>query len=876
MTLFDSFGKPSWQHRDPEVRRAAVDEIEDESVLVSLIKDDPDEEVRSLALVRITNGDVLEDLVQILPSPFLEQAKKQLLGVLLPDPGKLSSMTDEARLVRIAGLTDEPELLDACIGRLRKPETLVDLAINHPLAKVRIAAAQEIEEEQYLKELLAQSRHKDKSVYRLSKERLDILHEAARIESERRAQIAQLLEDAGKLSSAVDSPEYKARFQVLEHRWIPLKEHATAEQRQKIEGDLETCARRIDDIERLRRAETEQHVRVEEAGQTFKDVLVELQGINPADLDLASSDGVKAFTTVLDGFENRWLGAMHDARPSSEQTRECKERLSTWRKIAQISQRISDRKPAMDQLHEEAGGLAKSDYMAHHKLLRKVEKHLKKLAWPETHSAFTPEPILGLNGLKEQLQHKLADLKKQEKNKLQQLDKAFTALVKELDDSHFNNADRLHNKIRNLLKQLGPDHQDRFHEELRPLTARLHEIHDWQGFAIEPKKVELCERMSALVGSDEPPDALAVKIKALQDEWKNLGHISPRRDQALWKKFHAAAEEAYKPCKEAFKRQSELKKENFKQRMALVEQLIDYDNRMNWPGSPESDSGAPGPDWRMVQKTLDTARSAFNSIKPLDGRGERKSRKALKKACDRIYGHIKDEYGRNISRKEELVREAQSLAEIEDLREAINRAKDIQRDWKSVGLTPRQVDRKLWKELRKACDAVFARLDDQRKAERAVKNERIEQAKLRAKQERERWPRLLDRMHACALKISDEEKAAALWNREGGIPRDIDKNALEAWWENGSDQEASEVELRQACIAMEILLEVDSPPEDKDARMEYQMQRLLEGLGSAQAEHHERLIQQINDFIAMRPPAKWLERFVCDGKIIPRSERERD
>jgi hypothetical protein len=310
--------------------------------------------------------------------------------------------------------------------------------------------------------------------------------------------------------------------------------------------------------------------------------------------------------------------------------------------------------------------------------------------------------------------------------------------------------------------------------------------------------------------------------------------------------------------------------------MALVEQLIDYDNRMNWPGSPESDSSAPGPDWRMVQKTLDTARSAFNSIKPLDGRGERKSRKALKKVCDRIYGHIKDEYGRNISRKEELVREAQSLAEIEDLREAINRAKDIQRDWKSVGLTPRQVDRKLWKELRKACDAVFARLDDQRKAERAVKNERIEQAKLRAKQERERWPRLLDRMHACALRISDEEKAAELWNQEGGIPRDIDKNALEAWWENGSDQEASEVELRQACIAMEILLEVDSPPEDKDARMEYQMQRLLEGLGSSQAEHHERLIQQINAFIAMRPPAMWLERFVCDGKIIPRKDRERD
>jgi hypothetical protein len=807
------------------------------------------EQVRSLALARISKGEILEDLIQALSPPLQEQGKKQWLGLLLPDPEKISSITDEQQLVRIAGLTDEPELLEACISRLRKAETLVDLAINHPLAKVRIAAAQEIREEPYLKELLAQSRHKDKSVYRLSKERLDKLHEVARIESERSEQIARLLEDVNKLSSAVDSPEYKARFQVLEHRWNPLKEHATAEQRQQIDGDLEICARRIDEIEGLRLAEAEQQNRAEKAEQTFKDVLVELSRLELANLDLASSEGLKAFTIALDGFEDRWLAAMHDAHPSSEQTRECKDYLADWRKIAQISRRVLDRKAALVHLHEEAGGIARSDFMAHHTLLRKVEKHLKKLYWPESHSDVTPEPILGLNTLREQLQQQLEELKKQEKNKLQQVDSAFTALRQELDDSHFNNADRLHNKIKNLLKQLGPDHQDRFHQELRPLTARLNEIHDWQGFAIEPKKIELCDRMTALIGSDESPNSLAAKIKALQDEWKSLGHISPRRDQALWKKFHAAAEEAYKPCKEAFSRQSELKKENLRQRMEVVEQLINYDNRMHWPGSPESDAGAPEPDWRMVQKTLDTARSAFNEIKPVDGRGERKSRKALKVVCDRIYGHIKDEYGRNISRKEELVREAESLAEIEDLREAINRAKDIQRDWKAVGLTPRQVDRKLWKKLRKACDSVFARLD---------------------------WPRLLDRMKACVSRGSDEEKAAALWDQEGGIPRGIDKNALEVWWEKGSDQDASEAGLREACIAMEILLEVDSPPEDKEARMEYQMKRLLEGMGSAQAEHHERLIQQINAFIGLRPPSEWLERFVCNGNIIPRKERKRD
>ena len=141
--------------------------------------------------------------------------------------------------------------------------------------------------------------------------------------------------------------------------------------------------------------------------------------------------------------------------------------------------------------------------------------------------------------------------------------------------------------------------------------------------------------------------------------------------------------------------------------------------------------------------------------------------------------------------------------------------------------------------------------------------------------ERERWPRLLGRMQACALRPDSEDKAADLWNQEGDIPREIDQDALQAWWENGPDRELNEDDLRQACIAMEILLEVDSPPEDKEARMAYQMQRLLKGIGSSQGGYHERLIRQINEFMSMRPPAEWLERFTCGGKIIPRNDRLR-
>ena len=282
----------------------------------------------------------------------------------------------------------------------------------------------------------------------------------------------------------------------------------------------------------------------------------------------------------------------------------------------------------------------------------------------------------------------------------------------------------------------------------------------------------------------------------------------------------------------------------------------------------------------MVQKTLDTARAAFNNIKPVDGKGERKSRKALQKICDRIYGHIKDEYERNIAHKRELISQAKAFIELEDLREAINGAKDIQREWKNVGLTPRQVDRGLWKDFRSACDGVFARLDEQRKQQntarseqlaqvKAEKNERMELAKQRALKEQQRWPHLLELFQACVIKAEDDKKATEVWEKEGDIPTGVDKIALKAWWDSGPDDKLTEDVQREACIAMEILLGVDSPVEDKEARMAYQMKRLLEGLGSQQGEHQERLIQQVNEFIAMRPQAVWLDRFCCGGKINP-------
>ena len=68
--MFDSFNKPGWQHTKPEVRKAAIDELDDVAVLVELIHKDPEPEVQAHALARITDSDELDKLADTLPQPL--------------------------------------------------------------------------------------------------------------------------------------------------------------------------------------------------------------------------------------------------------------------------------------------------------------------------------------------------------------------------------------------------------------------------------------------------------------------------------------------------------------------------------------------------------------------------------------------------------------------------------------------------------------------------------------------------------------------------------------------------------------------------------------------------------------------------------------
>ena len=99
MSLFDSLTGPKWQHSDPQVRKDAIEQLDDPDILLGLVASDPEPTVQAAALARISDADTLDRLIETLPQPLRQQARSQRLRQLLPSTAGLAGIEDDATLV---------------------------------------------------------------------------------------------------------------------------------------------------------------------------------------------------------------------------------------------------------------------------------------------------------------------------------------------------------------------------------------------------------------------------------------------------------------------------------------------------------------------------------------------------------------------------------------------------------------------------------------------------------------------------------------------------------------------------------------------------------------------------------------------------------
>ncbi|MBV8805538.1 MAG: DUF349 domain-containing protein [Sinobacteraceae bacterium] len=233
--------------------------------------------------------------------------------------------------------------------------------------------------------------------------------------------------------------------------------------------------------------------------------------------------------------------------------------------------------------------------------------------------------------------------------------------------------------------------------QLQSLDAKLDELKDWKSFSVTPKRAELMEEMEALVGASLDPQALADRIKSLQEQWRTLSKGAGESLEADWQRFHEAAQKAYQPCREYFEAQALVRKENLQRRAALLARLSAFESGHDWEQ----------PDWRKVIAAVRESKQEWRRHSPVDRAAGKELHGQFVAIITSMKTRLDAEYARNTQQKNLLIERAQQLLGSEDSRKAIEQVKELQQKWRSVGPVPREADHRLWEEFRQHCDAVF-------------------------------------------------------------------------------------------------------------------------------------------------------------------------
>ncbi|MAE21629.1 MAG: hypothetical protein CMK92_04290 [Pseudomonas sp.] len=823
-------------------------------------------------------------------------------------PGNtLPANADEATLTRIIALSQNDDLSQAAIARISS-EACLTLAMEHSVAKVRLAAAQRISSEEALKQLQKHAQGKDKAVFRYCKDALAALHDAQAAHAELQARADYIREQAQSQLRLGITPEFTGKVQVLKQRYDALVQDVSDASALNMD-DLPALLTQLDDaLTAHKEAEAKAEAEKAALAAAFEQQARTLSNIQDAIASLSDDSTAEGVKAILLSEESAWANATAEHSADAKQQKAYDQAMADLT-LAAAALAYRD-EHALDNLLnrsavpsevpaetsvETPAETPNADANTTTTLAEQAQQHLAQLSWPA--QADTPSWLLALKKLAGEKPKKTKARKAtntqapvDDTAARKEATDCLDALDSALEARQVSDATAALKQFNKVSQQLTQKSQHQLNGRLRLLTNQLNELRDWQGFAITPKKAALAEQMEALVSAELAPELLADRIKTLQQEWKALGHSN---DQDLWTRFKEAADKAYEPCKAWYAEQAAIKAGRVNKRQALTAELVRYEAEMDWDNA----------DWKTVQNTLNAARDAFKVYSPVEQRDHQRTQKAFNTACDAIYAHVKAEYERNLEQKRALVSAAEAAATNDDTSAAADAIKKIQQDWKSVGITPRGPDQKLWNQLRQHADAVFAKLNDARDARKAEINETVAAAEAivsdaktnaatqgltaiqdaRSKLADIELPkgahgRLVKALSDLEAQINSERDAAEKAEAQGRwdaliellqssttpdettqLPEGIDP----AWF----SQETADTDASKLCITMEILADMESPESDKAARMALQVQRLAEGMGKNLSKDEERnaLIKQ---WLTAKADAALTSRFVAALKVV--------
>ncbi|MBL0142424.1 MAG: DUF349 domain-containing protein [Betaproteobacteria bacterium] len=664
----------------------------DSSELASLVTGDPAPEVRTAAAERCTS-------LAALGTAWGKETDADMRAALAAALGRVLAATTDAadaraflaapdcsdairsdvarhakdaerRLVAIAGIRDEP--------------LLVDLALAGGHAETRLAAAECVRSPEGLRALVEAAKNKDRGVARLAKQRLEAMKDREGQACEADAILAQLEALAGTpgpiLTAVVD----------LNRRWQALDMHEDATRLERCEAARRALQARFD------REQVEQAARARFARR-----------VNDWIANLSSPDGPEALTDLRTelaalGEEARGLG---DEAVQSRLAA-ARARLDAWEQELRAL-------AGAEALVVEAEQLAADTSVDNAQLPERWQALDRAIRTPALTRRFEAALMVI-----EQRRLGHAQAAREEASVVQDRVHALLLVAEQALAAGQVHAARAAVDEMKAIKSDAAALPKPAQQRMGRIGQQLGELERWESFGQQNARVQLCERAETLVTQPQDASRTAAEVKKLRDEWKALDAQHAGVPRSLWERFDGACEKAYAPAARHFAELAAQRKLARKQREEFIVAA----------GAHVPTLLGETPDPRAIERWLRETDRAWREgeLGSVDPGAWKKLDARLKEALAPLRATLSGAREEAKNGRLALIAEVEALLPRAMEREAPSLVKAIQARWqehsKAHPLAQRD-ERALWERFRAACDGVFEARHAKRKEEDGRKTE---------------------------------------------------------------------------------------------------------------------------------------------------------
>jgi hypothetical protein len=578
--IFDNLIKPKWQHRDPEIRKSALETVSDPTILHEIAQYDSVAEVRKAALVKITALEIMTAIAQQDSEAEVRELATQQLKQLLCGQ-KDHSPNLETRLAwlkhnstaeviaQVALQGQEPELRLTAVEQIDREGLLGDIAINDPANEVRLAAVEKLAQKSTLERVFKAVRNRDKRVSRRAKEKLDELLESLerpkRIRAECKA-ICGRLESLEQRLAADNSPlwqeiiiieeskvwkQEQAEFKRLQERWQVIANEA--------EPEFQNCyTQRQQNViawfERYQHAQQAAQQREQALGplRATKQGWCEQLEALLTDLNNCQrllTEDQASIEQRIQALQTQWNNTPNLDEPAEDrywQLRFDRANLALTKRIHKL-QEYHHLATTLENICTEAETLLHQDVALKPELITELSQR-----WQQAVVANPANELLtALQNRFNNALNALTTCLQEQKQQREQITHELKPLLKDmeaaLENGELKTAIPLEKQARQLfqtLDSLSITRHKALEKRLQNCTNKINQLRGWQRWGNKLERENLCQEIEDLLTMElDTADELLFLTEEKQAAWKRLGPAG--YSQPLRERFYQACHALY-------------------------------------------------------------------------------------------------------------------------------------------------------------------------------------------------------------------------------------------------------------------------------------------------------------------------------------------